>query len=476
MRRLAHYDYWDNSVRRSILLDARGDILVFGMGETQIVEIARHIQNGTTICELNNISGTVVVRKSYNFLQECAVIPSYEEVKENKNKFNQAFRIIYSQQNPFTAKPVVQKHGDRFVIQFPPLLPLNSDNLDRIHELPFMRKAHPVYDSTGGIKALETVKFSIISHRGCSGTCSFCSLSVHQGRIVQSRSPESIIREASLLAKREDFRGTIPDVGGPTANLYAASCRKWNKQGWCADRDCLGSEKCRNLQTNYKKCLALYRSLRKLPGIKHVFVGSGFRYDLLIDESDDEYLQELCQYHISGQMKVAPEHTVDSVLKSMNKPSLKVYETFVRKFNSVNNKLQRKCYLVNYFLSAHPGATLQDAASLSLYLINRNLHPEQVQDFIPLPMTIASCMYYTEVHPLTGKKIYVPKKFTEKKMQRALLQYRNPSNRKFISQALREMNPPAAVRNIYRKFLSGNGIHQKCCEAVSTSEEGKWEG
>ncbi|MCX5902414.1 MAG: YgiQ family radical SAM protein, partial [Proteobacteria bacterium] len=374
MRRLAHYDYWDNAVRRSILVDARGDMLVYGMGETQVLEIARKLGAGARIESLDTIRGTVVIRKDSRFLPGSIAIPSYEEVKEKPDKFNEAVRAIYVQQNPFSAKPIVQRHGDRCVIHFPPPLPVSTEELDTIYELPYLRDSHPAYSSQGGVKALETVRFSLIAHRGCCGECSFCSLSLHQGRIVQSRSRESLVREARLLSERDDFRGTITDIGGPTANLYAASCRRWQEKGACENKSCLTPAICKNLKRNYNKSIELLRSIRELPGINHAFIGSGLRYDLLTDEGATEYLEELCSRHISGQMKVAPEHSVDRVLALMNKPPAREYEKFVKKMESLNRGREKKCYLVNYFISAHPGATLADALRLAQYFIQRGMH------------------------------------------------------------------------------------------------------
>ena len=448
MRRLAHYDYWDNAVRRSILMDARGDILVYGMGETQVLEIARKLNDGARIESLDNIRGTVVIRKDASFLPDSFTIPSYEEVKESPDKFNEAFRTIYAHQNPFTAKPVVQQHGDRCVIHFPPPLPLSTEELDTIYELPYLREWHPAYSTQGGVKALETVRFSLIAHRGCCGECSFCSLCLHQGKIVQSRSPDSLVREAAALSQRRDFKGTITDIGGPTANLYGASCGRWQKKGFCPDKNCLAAEKCENLKLNYQNSIELYRRIRQLPKVKHAFIGSGFRYDLLTDETADNYLEEVCRFHISGQMKVAPEHTNDSVLKLMNKPPRKAYEKFVRKFNALNKKLPGKCYLVNYFISSHPGSSLNEALGLAQYLVQRSMHPEQIQDYIPLPMTLSGCMYNTGVHPFTGERVYVPRAFTERKMQRALAQHQNPGNRQLIEQALRKVRAAPSVRKI----------------------------
>jgi uncharacterized radical SAM protein YgiQ len=451
MRRLAHYDYWDNTVRRSILLDARGDILVYGMGETPIVEIAEKLSAGVPAGELNHIRGTVVVRGTADLLQNSAQLPSFEEVKNDAGKFNEAFRITAAQQNPFTALPLTQRHGDRTVIHFPPLLPMSAEELDSIYELPYERAWHPMYAVQGGVPALEPVRFSLVSHRGCCGECSFCSLSLHQGKIVQSRSGESLEREARRISRRDDFRGTITDIGGPTANLWAATCSRWNEKGPCERKNCLTPALCKNLKRNYNKSIGLLRSISRLPGVKHAFIGSGLRYDLLNDDGATEYLEEVSSRHISGQMKVAPEHMSDRVLALMNKPPASEYEKFVRKMERINRGREKKCYLVNYFISGHPGATLVDALKLAQYLIQRRMHPEQVQDFIPLPMTLSGCMYYTGVHPLTGEKVYAARTLQERKMQRALIQYRNPGNKKFIEQALRELCAGPEIRKMFAR-------------------------
>lgn len=447
LRRLAYYDYWDNALRRSILLDSKADILVYGMGERQIVEIAKRLSGGEDINSLDNIRGTVVVRNNTDFLKEYLMLPSFEEVSNNKDKFNLAFKFVYENMNPFTAKPLIQKHTDRYVIQFPPALPLDTNELDNIYGLPFERNSHPMYNNLNGVRGFETIKFSIISHRGCCGECSFCSLYFHQGKIIQNRSPKSVLKEAGIIAKQKYFRGTITDIGGPTANLYLSDCFKWQKRGFCKDKSCLSPAKCENLKLGYKENLELYKKIKKIPGVKHVFIGSGFRYDLLTEPYADEYLKNLCKFYISGRMKVAPEHCTDKVLKVMNKPSFKLYEKFVQKFNRINKTLGKKIYLVNYFISAHPGSGLKDALEEALYLIKMKIHPEQIQDFMPLPMTLAGCMYYTEKNPLTAEKVYVAKTFRERKMQRALIQYKNPSNKRFIVEALRQLKASHLLKN-----------------------------
>jgi uncharacterized radical SAM protein YgiQ len=432
LRRLAHYDYWDDAVRRSILLDARADILVYGMGERQILEIARRLSRGE---DLYYVRGTAVVRESLEGLRDFAVIPSFEEVKSDKNKFNQAFKTLYLELDPFRGKTIVQKHQERFVIQFPPALPLSTEALDRIYALPYVRRWHPIYEQEKGVPGLETVRFSVISHRGCCGECSFCALYAHQGRIVQSRSQESILKEIESLARQKDFRGTISDIGGPTANLYKTECRLWEKEGACRNKKCLFPKRCENLKLDYARMLSIWDGAGKIAPVKHIFMGSGFRYDLLLDKDAERYLEMLCKYHTSGQLKVAPEHIADEVLEVMQKPKFSVYRDFVEKFKKINRRLNKKQYLVNYFISAHPGADLKTAFKLSLYLKNSHLHPEQVQDFIPLPLTLSGCIYYTARHPFSGKEIYVARTFRERKMQRAFLQYRQSQNKKLIRQA-----------------------------------------
>jgi uncharacterized radical SAM protein YgiQ len=469
LRRFAHYDWWDDSVRRSILLDARADILVYGMGERQIAEIARRLFNGK---DLSGIHGTAIVSKisggkgqegggrrqgtevggheqitEYTFLPEgCIEIPSYEEVKNDKLRFNEAFKIIYTNQDPFSGKVLAQKHDTRYVIQYPPSLPFSENELDKIYEFPYMRSPHPIYNERGGIPGFETVKFSIISHRGCCGECSFCALYMHQGRIIQSRTAGSILNEARAISEKPEFKGTITDIGGPTANLYHSSCTLWKSKGACKDKQCLMPEKCRNLKLGYKESMELYSRVLELKNVKHAFIESGIRYDLLIDNDSSKYLICLCKHHISGQMKVAPEHSTDHVLKIMNKPTFDIYEKFVTKYNEINKLLNKRQYFVNYFISAHPGSTLEDTLSLALYLMKRNIHPEQIQDFTPLPLTLSGAMYHTEMHPFTNENIYVPKTLRERNMHRALIQHGNRKNRELILEALKAMHKEHLIK------------------------------
>ncbi len=439
LRRLAHYDYWSDKVRKSILLDSKADILIYGMGEKQIVEIADRIKNGEDIKTFDNIQGTVIARSNLDRAGSHIIIPGFDEVLNNKDKFNEAFKTIYLEADPRRGLTIIQPHGNRFVIQLPPALPLTKEELDRIYLLPYQRLWHPAYDRQGGVPGFETVRFSIISHRGCSGACNFCSLYLHQGRIVQSRSPESILKEARALSERPDFKGTITDIGGPTANMFLAGCKEWGEKGACKDRQCLMSAKCKNLTIDYKETIRMWERVRSLPKVKHLFIGSGLRYDLLADEGATAYLKELCSHHISGRLKVAPEHTEDNVLKLMNKPSFRRYEEFAAKFDLMNRSFGKKQFLVNYIVSAHPGSSLEDSLNLSLALRKKHIHPEQIQDFIPLPMTMSGSMYYTEKDPMTGKSIYVAKGLRERKLQRALIQYDNPDNRRYVIEALRKL-------------------------------------
>lgn len=437
LRRLAHYDYWADEVRASILIDGRADILVYGMGEQQIVEIAKRLRCGDSV---DNIRGTVIIRKDIEAFKDVVLVPSFEEISANKRKFNEAFKLWYMECDPFRGKTVVQPHGNRFVIQFPPPLPLDTKELDNIYLLPYMRGWHPVYDKDGGVPGFETVRFSVTSHRGCCGQCSFCTLFAHQGRIVQSRSSQSIVKETQIIANLKNFKGTITDIGGPTANLYQANCRHWAKNGTCKGKMCLFPTRCKELRTGYGQTMNLWDEVMKNPKINHLFIASGIRYDLLIEKDTDRYLRTLCKHHISGQLKVAPEHTSDSVLRLMNKPSFKIYEKFAARFRKINQELKKKQYLVNYFISAHPGSDLTATCQMALYLAHKNIRPEQIQDFIPLPMTVSGCMYHTGKHPFTGEHVYVSKDVKEKKMQRALIQSNQPQNKELVLETLKKLD------------------------------------
>ena len=437
LRRFAHYDYWDNKVRRSILLDTRANVLIYGMGEKAIVRLADAMRDGKSLAD-TNVDGCCYIKKSLDMVDDYIELPSCEEVSTDKRKYAEATKIEYDNQDPIRAKVLVQKHFDRYLIQNKPMMPLNTKELDAVYSLPYMRTWHPMYDKFGGVPAIEEVKFSITNTRGCYGSCNFCALTFHQGRIVQSRSEKSVINEATQMTWDPDFKGYIHDVGGPTANFYGPGCDKQMKVGTCKDRRCLYPKPCPNLKVTHKKYLDLLRKVRAIPGIKKVFIRSGIRYDYLISDKDDEFFSELIQHHISGQLKVAPEHISENVLKYMGKPGRKVYDRFCDKFYALNQKYGKKQFLVPYLMSSHPGSTLNDAIELALYIKKHNLHPEQVQDFYPTPFTISTCMFYTGLDPFTMQEVYVPRDMEEKRMQRALLQFRNPDNIPLVIKALKK--------------------------------------
>ena len=437
LRRFAHYDYWDNKVRRSILLDTRANVLIYGMGEKAIVELADAMRDGRQLSE-TNVDGCCYVRKSLDAVGEYIEIPSCEEVQEDKVKYAEATRMQFDGQDPIRSKPLVQKHYDRYLVQNKPMMPLNTKELDSVYALPFMRTWHPMYDKDGGVPAIEEVKFSITNTRGCYGQCNFCALTFHQGRIVQTRSEKSVINEAKKMVWEPDFKGYIHDVGGPTANFNGPGCAKQMTKGTCKDKRCLYPNVCPNLKVEHRDYLELLRKLRAIPGIKKVFVRSGIRYDYLIADKNDEFFNELVEHHVSGQLKVAPEHISDNVLRYMGKPGRKVYDKFSDKFYRINERLGKKQFLVPYLMSSHPGSTLHDAIELALYIKKHNLHPEQVQDFYPTPFTISTCMFYTGLDPFTMEEVYVPRDMEEKRMQRALLQFRVPDNIPLVIKALKK--------------------------------------
>ncbi len=437
LRRLAHYDYWDNKVRRSILLDSRADILVYGMGEKQVEEIGLRLAKGEAIGQLTDILGTVyAVGEKPPAGAVC--LPGFDEVSTDKHKYAEAFRLAYGEQDPFRGKILVQPHGLQYVVQNPPAKPLTTEEMDAVYELPFMRSYHPAYAKYDGIPALSEVKFSITAQRGCFGGCAFCALNFHQGCIIQPRSHDSILREARLLTELPDFKGIIHDVGGPTANFRLPACRAQLKRGTCADKHCLAPDKCKNVAVDHSDLIELLRKIRGLPGVKKVFLRSGLRYDYLLYEKDPEVLREICKYHVSGQLKVAPEHVSSGVLKVMRKPGHDIYRRFTDKFYEANRRLGKKQYLVPYFIASHPGSTLKDAIELAEYIRDMGYNPEQVQDFTPTPGSLSTCIYYTGIDPLTGQKVYVPRSTKERKMQRALIQYRNPKNRGLVKEALKK--------------------------------------
>lgn len=436
LRRFAHYDYWSNKVRRSILIDSTADLLVYGMGESQIIEIANNLNDGLDIEYIRHIPGTCFITEDLENLYDYRVTPSFEEVENNAKHFARAFRIQYEEQDPISGKVLVQKHREKYLVQNPPTPPLKRFELDRVYSLHYQRDYHPSYEKLGGVPAIREVKHSIISERGCFGNCSFCSLAFHQGRVVRSRSHESIIEEAKKIIHDKDFKGYINDVGGPTANFRHAACEKQVKEGVCKNKQCLFPNPCGNLKVDHKDYLELLRKLRELPDVKKVFIRSGLRYDYIMADQDEEFFRELCMHHVSGQLKVAPEHISDEVLELMGKPKRKTYEKFVDKFQKINKEINKKQFIVPYLMSSHPGSTLKSAIELAEYLRNIGYYPEQVQDFYPTPGTLSTCMYYTELDPRTMKKVYVPKSKLEKAMQRALLQYRNPKNYDLVKRAL----------------------------------------
>ena len=437
LRRFAHYDYWSNSVRRSILIDSRADLLIYGMGEKQIKEIADQLNQGINVSDIRNVHGSCYKSDSIEHLWDYIETPSYDAVTANKNDFTAAFKIQYQEQDALRGKILVQSHGEFSVIQNPPAMPLTTLEMDEVYALPYQRTYHPSYAAAGGVPAIQEVKFSLVSHRGCFGGCSFCAIVSHQGRIIQSRSQESIIEEAKAIIRMPDFKGYIHDVGGPTANFRIQSCEHQSERGTCKGRQCLGSTPCKELTANHQDYLTLLRKLRSLPGVKKVFIRSGLRYDYLIaDKGSEEFLRELCEHHISGQLKVAPEHISSKVTNLMGKSGKNIYLKFSQAYNRINQSLGKEQYLVPYFMSSHPGAGLKEAIELAEFIRDLNYRPEQVQDFIPTPGSLSTCMYYTEMNPLTGEKVYVAKDIHEKKMQRALMQYRDPKNYPLVYEAL----------------------------------------
>lgn len=438
LRRLSHYDYWDNKVRRSILLDSGADLLLYGMGEHQIIELAEALDSGLPIQEITYLKGSVFKTRDRERIGECLWLPSYEETSRDKNKYSESFMLQYSNTDFITAKTLAEEYREGIVVQNPPSPPLGQDELDRVYSLPFMRTYHPMYEKMGGIPAIEEIKFSLSANRGCFGNCNFCAIVFHQGRIVTSRSDKSLIEEAEIMTSEKDFKGYIHDVGGPTANFMRTACDKQLKAGACRDRQCLFPEKCPNLVVDHKRYLKLLRKLRQLPKVKKVFIRSGIRYDYLIYDKDESFFNELCKYHISGQLRVAPEHVSDRVLDKMGKPKKEVYDKFVNRFDEINKKYGLDQYCIPYLMSSHPGSDLRAAIELAEYLRDTGHMPEQVQDFYPTPGTLSTCMYYTEMDPRTGKNVYVPKNPHEKAMQRALMQYRVPANYDLVKEALKK--------------------------------------
>ena len=436
LRRLGHYDYWSESMKRSILLDSQADILMYGMGEKSIVELADALNAGMEAKDITYIDGTVFKTTELDQSLPTILLPSFDELKSNKKKYAESFKIQYGNCDPFTAKRLVEPYGKEFVVQNPPQKPLTQTEMDAVYALPYARTWHPSYAKKGGVPAIEEVQFSLVSNRGCFGACSFCALTFHQGRIIQTRSHESILSEAELMVKNKDFKGYIHDVGGPTANFRHPACEKQLTKGACGGRQCLFPTPCKNMNADHSDYVALLRKLRKIPGVKKVFIRSGIRFDYLLADKKDTFFKELIQFHISGQLKVAPEHVSDAVLDKMGKPRNAVYNRFVDKYFALNKQYGMNQYLVPYLMSSHPGSTLKEAIELAEYIREMGYNPEQVQDFYPTPSTLSTVMYYTGLDPRTMEKVYVPTDPHEKAMQRALIQYRNPKNYYLVKEAL----------------------------------------
>ena len=467
LRRFAHYDYWENKVRKSMLVDSTADLLIYGMGEKPIVEVAESLKNGVRAKDITYVRGTCYLTESLDDIHEGYIeVPSYKEVVSDKIKYAKASKIEYEEQDSVRGKIIVQKHGNKYMVQNIPQPPLNREELDAVYDLPYMKTYHPSYESKGGVPAIEEVQFSTVSSRGCFGDCKFCAITLHQGRVVQSRSKESILKEVEQITKLKDFKGYIHDVGGPTANFRQPACSKQLAFGACKGKECLSPSVCKNMDVDHSEYLDLLRSIRKVPGVKKAFVRSGLRYDYIMADKDDTFFKELVEHHVSGQLKVAPEHVSAEVLKYMGKPSGDTYDKFVAKFEKITKKLGKKQYIVPYLMSSHPGSTLECAIELAEYLRDINYHPEQVQDFYPTPGTPSTTIYYTGIDPITMKEVYVPKTKHEKSMQRALLQYRNPKYYNLVYEDLTEAGrtdligdgPKCLIRD---KFDSNNKYSQK---------------
>ena len=437
LRRLAHYDYWSDKVRRSMLVESGADLLIFGMGERALLQVAADLQQGVEIGNIQDVPGTCYKVPDMDYVWDYLPLPSYAEVAADKKQFAAAFKLEYLEQDAFRGRKLAQQNDEWCVVQNPPAKPLSEEEMDEIYDLPYQRTWHPIYDKDGGVPAIAEVQFSLLSQRGCFGGCNFCAIISHEGRIIQRRSHESLLREARILTKLPGFKGYIHDVGGPTANFRRTSCDAQLERGTCRGKPCLSPVPCQNLVADHSDYLKLLRELRAVPGVKKVFVRSGVRFDYLL-LAKDNFLEELCKYHISGQLKIAPEHITDRVTRMMGKSGRKVYERFVDRFTAMNKKLGMKQYLVPYFMSSHPGAKLEDAIELAEFIRDRGYHPQQVQDFIPTPGTLSTCMWYTGIDPLTGEAVYSAKSYEDKLMQRALMQYWLPKNQAIVRKALRK--------------------------------------
>lgn len=446
LRRLGHYDYWSDKVRRSILLDAKADLLIYGMGERAIIEIADALNAGIEAKDICWIKGTCYKAKAVEVDEDTVILPSYAEITASKEAYAKSFAMAYRSNDYINGKRLIEKYTDTvYVVQNQPQPPLEREELDDVYELPFENDVHPIYAELGEIPAFREIKFSIVSSRGCFGGCSFCALTFHQGRQVRSRSKESIVKEAEALTKLKGFKGYIHDVGGPTANFRAPACKKQLKSGVCKNKDCLYPAPCKNMDVDHKEYLDVLRAVRGVKGVKKVFIRSGIRYDYVMADKNDAFLRELCKYHVSGTLKVAPEHISEDVLYYMRKPNKQVFVDFAKKYKKINQELGLKQYLIPYLISSHPGSTLKDAVELALFLKEFGFIPDQVQDFYPTPATLSTCMYYTELDPFTMKPVYVAKDMDEKKMQRALIHYNKPENRGTVIKALQKAGRPELI-------------------------------
>ena len=464
LRRLAHYDYWSDRLKHSILIDSQADLISYGMGERSVVEIADALNSGIDVRDITFIDGTVYKTSSLDSVYDALILPSYSAMKADKLEYARSYYIQYSNTDPYIGKRLVEPYQDNlYVVQNPPSKPLTTEEMDAVYDLPYMRNYHPSYEEAGGVPAIREIKFSLISNRGCFGACSFCALTFHQGRIIQVRSHESLVAEAKLLTEEPDFKGYIHDVGGPTADFRSPACEKQLTKGACPGRQCLFPEPCRNLKADHSDYIELLRKLRSLPKVKKVFIRSGIRFDYVLADPSRKFLKELCQYHVSGQLKVAPEHVADKVLSRMGKPQNKVYRQFVKEYKDMNAQLGMKQYLVPYLMSSHPGSGLPEAIELAEYLRDLGYMPEQVQDFYPTPSTISTCMYYTGYDPRTMEKVYVPTNPHEKAMQRALIQYRNPKNYDLVEEALKKAGRTDLIgydkKCLIRPRYSGGGAY-----------------
>lgn len=451
LRRFGHYDYWSDSVRRSILLDSKADILIYGMGERTVVELAEALDSGLSIKDINWISGTVVKCKEL-LNPDTKLLPKFEEIKSSKDAYCKSFLLQYENNDALNGVPLAEDYGDFFVVQNIPQLPLEQEELDHVYELDFMDEWHPMYDSMGGIPAFKEIKYSIVSCRGCFGGCSFCAITYHQGRQVRGRSKESIVNEARKLTKKPDFKGYINDVGGPTANFRKPSCKQQLEHGMCKRKQCLFPKPCKHLDVDHEDYIDVLKAVRSIPEIKKVFIRSGIRYDYLMeDKKSGKFMDELCIHHVSGTLKVAPEHVCDTVLGYMGKPGIQVFDKFVDSYNKKNIEIGKKQYLIPYLISSHPGSTLDDAIDMAIYLKNMGFVPDQVQDFYPTPGTLATCMYYTEMDPFTLKKVFVAKDLNDKKLQRALIHFNKTENKSSVMKALKKANREDVINILYGK-------------------------